>query len=297
MNPLETFEALNFNSKPQNLISHQATQALEAGKILYFPHMPFALQDGEENFLNPALIKQSKNISYTPKTNALKGTCLVGDEHLKLSLMINRFYQQSYAFMQSLLVSYQHNLTPGRTSFRPVEIANRPVKSYTKDDTRLHVDAFPSTPMANLRIIRFFSNINLDGLDRVWRTGEHFNEVAARFFPLTKPQWPGRAWLLHSLGLTKSRCTEYDYRMLQIHDNMKADLSYQSSAPQQTIAFPPGSSWIVQTDHVSHAAMSGQHVLEQTFYLPYTSMIDPSLSPQRILEQLAQQPLQPTKQK
>ena len=74
--------------------------------------------------------------------------------------------------------------------------------------------------------------------------------------------------------------------MLQIHDRMKADLNYQTTVSQQSIHFTPGSSWIVQTDQVSHAAMSGQHVLEQTFYLPVTAMVNPALSPLRVLEKL-----------
>jgi hypothetical protein len=37
---------------------------------------------------------------------------------------------------------------------------------------------------------------------------------------------------------------------------------------------------------VSHAAMSGQYQLEQTFYLPVAAMIDAGGSPLRILERL-----------
>jgi hypothetical protein len=40
------------------------------------------------------------------------------------------------------------------------------------------------------------------------------------------------------------------------------------------------------TDQVSHAAMSGQYQLEQTFYLPVAAMIDESRSPLRVLERL-----------
>jgi hypothetical protein len=88
------------------------------------------------------------------------------------------------------------------------------------------------------------------------------------------------------LGITKRRRSDYDHYMLRLHDRMKADLAYQSSAAQKPYEFPAGSSWIVFTDQVSHAAMSGQYALEQTFHLPVDAMQDPSQSPLRILERV-----------
>jgi len=79
--------------------------------------------------------------------------------------------------------------------------------------------------------------------------------------------------------------------MLRLHDRMKADLTYQSEAVQRLYEFPTGSTWIVFTDQVSHAAMSGQYALEQTFHLPVHAMLDPSQSPLRILERLLGQQL------
>ena len=75
--------------------------------------------------------------------------------------------------------------------------------------------------------------------------------------------------------------------MLQLHDRMKADLHYQSTAEQTACAFQAGSTWMAFTDQVSHAAMAGQYALEQTFYLPVEYMADPSQAPLRILERLA----------
>lgn len=74
--------------------------------------------------------------------------------------------------------------------------------------------------------------------------------------------------------------------MLQLHDGMKADLDYQSSSLQRAFEFPAGSTWMVFTDLVSHAAMSGQYALEQTYHLPINAMLDPSRAPLRILERL-----------
>jgi hypothetical protein len=64
------------------------------------------------------------------------------------------------------------------------------------------------------------------------------------------------------------------------------DKEYQRTAPHKVVEFPTGSSWIAITDLVLHGAVSGQHSLDQTFYLPVEAMNDPSHSSLRILERL-----------
>jgi hypothetical protein len=68
---------------------------------------------------------------------------------------------------------------------------------------------------------------------------------------------------------------------------MKADLGYQQNASQETIPFPAGTAWACFTDQVSHAAVSGQHQLEQTFTLAVEDMHNRNTAPLRILEQMA----------
>ena len=88
------------------------------------------------------------------------------------------------------------------------------------------------------------------------------------------------------LRVTKSRRSAYDALMLQLHDRMKEDADFQSSSPQTAVDFPAGTTWMAFTDQVSHAAMSGQYQLEQTFYLPVDAMVDQARSPLRILERI-----------
>ena len=59
---------------------------------------------------------------------------------------------------------------------------------------------------------------------------------------------------------------------------------YQKNVPKMAFDFPANSTWIVMTDAVSHAALSGQFMLEQTFYLPAEKMLSPERSPKFILE-------------
>jgi hypothetical protein len=290
MDHLFTVNQTNWNYVPDLDEEKRILSAFEKGKVIYFPSLAFGLLPHELAFLTPqALDGSSKNISFDLSTHTLKGTSYQENEKIALAEMMNRFALQSQNLMGHLFPHYMEDLVIKRTSFRPAEISARS-SSYRKDDTRLHVDAFPSTPNQGRRIVRFFSNIN-PTQGRVWRLGEPFEDVARYFLPKTRPPFPLSSWFLKSFGVTRTKRTSYDHYMLRLHNAMKADLAYQRSVPQETYVFPPYSSWIVMTDSVSHAAMAGQHVLEQTFELPVEAMYDPSLSPLKILERLKGRPL------
>ena len=142
-------------------------------------------------------------------------------------------------------------------------------------------------PTRGKRILRVFSNVNPDGRPRVWRLGESFEAVARRFWPtLRRPSWAEHL-LLYVLRVSRTLRTPYDSYMLQLHDRMKEDQDYQTHGQQVTEAFPPGSTWIVYTDQVPHAAMSGIHQLEQTFYVPNHCLRNPQAAPLQVLESLA----------
>ncbi len=262
-----------------------AADALETGNLLYAPRLPFELSERERRFLSPdCLDAKSKNVSFRPDSGALKGTSCEGADRDELLAMLQRYYNRSSDLLKALCPSYDKYLTPGFTSFRPAEIAGR-TTSWRHDDTRLHVDAFPSRPMQGLRILRVFTNVS-PKMPRIWRVGERFEQAAAHFFPAIKPPLPGVASLLYALRITKGRRTGYDHFMLGIHDGMKADQGYQSQVSQTQLAIPPGTTWACYTDSVSHAAMSGQFAFEQTFYLPVSAMKNRERSPLRVLERL-----------
>jgi 3-deoxy-D-manno-octulosonic acid hydroxylase-like protein len=268
-----------------------AADALERGAVLLFPALEFSVQDSEAQYLNPAMHGDRKNVSFDPSTGSLRGASVDGTDDLpQLRDMLGRYAASSRQLLLNLLPHYEKGLQQARTSFRPVEIANRQT-SWRKDDTRLHVDSFPSRPTAGNRILRVFTNINPQGQGRHWRLGEPFERVAQRYLPsISAPVW-GVDRALAFLRITKRRRTAYDHYMLRLHDRMKADSAYQAQAAQRPYEFAPGSTWIVFTDQVSHAAMAGQHVLEQTFHLPVDSMLEPSRAPLRVLENLLGRPL------
>jgi hypothetical protein len=97
---------------------------------------------------------------------------------------------------------------------------------------------------------------------------------------------PGESSVLRALQVTKTPRSEYDHLMLGLHDAAKADLTYQSAAPQQEIRFDPGTTWICFSDQVMHAASAGQFMFEQTIHLPIEALYAPERSPLAILERI-----------
>ena len=258
---------------------------LEAGDVVWQPHGFFAIHEREGALFSPSVLAGGKNVSFDPATGKVGGSSLAGDLSDVLRGMLARFSDDSHALVARVCPTYAPRLTRGRTSFRPVEIAGR-ASSWRKDDTRLHIDAFPATPVQGRRILRVFANVNPHGKARTWRVGDSFGAVADHFAPKLRVPLPGTGALLGLLRVTKTARSPYDALMLQLHDRMKEDSAYQQQAPQAAFDFPAGSSWFVFTDQVSHAAMAGQYQLEQTFLLPVDAMLDEQQSPLRILERL-----------
>jgi len=290
--PLHTVNFTDWKFSAETEEKLQAIQALENGKIIFFPKLNFELSSQEQTLLNPALVdKNTKNVSFNLLNHEIRGTTANSQEKLLLQNCMQRFAENSIRLIKQLLPYYENHLQIGRTSFRPVEIKGRISPSYKKDDTRLHVDAFPANPNQGRRILRVFSNVNPQDQTRHWRVGQNFESVAKQFLPGVPMQIPASATLLKLLKITKSKRTAYDHIMLNIHDRMKKDMSYQTSVSALDVHFPPQTTWMVYTDSVSHAALAGQHVFEQTFYLPTEAMFDPKQSPLKILERLTDKEL------
>lgn len=278
----------NWKSEITPKIQMDAHHALEAGQVLFLPSLNFTFQPEEEKFLTPSCSKKgNKNISYNSRNDQLKGTSCVQKDYFDLKRLLSRYAHTTRHFLQRLLPHYATHLENGRTSYRPIQIKGRP-SSLRKDDTRLHIDAFPATPNQGKRILRVFTNVNPYNEARLWRLGEPLPDVVKRFALQSKPYRTWLAKLLHVGFATKTLRTAYDHYMLQIHDRMKLDEDYQRNATQIKIPFPPQSSWIVFTDQVSHAAMSGQYAFEQTFYLPPYAMLNQTSSPLAVLSQQLQ---------
>ncbi|QSR84746.1 Kdo hydroxylase family protein [Methylacidimicrobium sp. B4] len=272
-------------------VQARAIDNLEEGRVLYFPHLAFALLPEEEAFLRPTWSSGgAKNIGFERETGKIWGVSGSETEKTALSRMLRRYADSTRDLLLNLFPTYAASLMQARTSFRPIEIAGR-ASSYRKDDTRLHVDAFPSRPTGGRRILRVFSNVNPEGKPRCWRIGEGFREYAQRFAPRVASPIPASRFLLSLTGVTKGYRSLYDHYMLGLHDQGKLDMEYQRQSPQEPFAFPPHTTWMCFTDQALHAVDSGQYLLEQTFHLPRAALRHPELSPLTVLEDIVGRPL------
>ncbi|MDR3721830.1 MAG: Kdo hydroxylase family protein [Candidatus Acidoferrales bacterium] len=133
----------------------------------------------------------------------------------------------------------------------------------------------------------------------MWNTTDSFEVLARRYARdaglerIAEDSWVSRTvqdWG-EKLGFRGMGRTPYDMFMLGFHDYLKENTEFQKNCPKTRMEFPPLSTWLVFTDGVAHAAMSGQYALEQTFLVPPQALVAPDHAPYRILENIAGRPL------
>lgn len=258
---------------------------LETEGLVVLPGQPFALRREEVDLVSPRWSDgRAKNISLSPG-GEVRGAVAETAAERRLANLMARYGDWAQSLILEKAPRYAPSLERGRTSLRTRDVAEG-AESRRKDDRRLHVDAFASQPTGGKRILRVFTNVNPLGEPRLWRVGEAFEVHARRWAHRLRRPWPGQAWLLRRLGVTRATRTPYDAAMLGLHDAAKLDDTYQRDAPSRDVILPAGASWIAYTDSVVHAAMRGRFMLEQTFYLPLEAMAAPETSPARILERV-----------
>jgi hypothetical protein len=186
-------------------------------------------------------------------------------------------------------------------SYRPEEEQSRDLSLRKRNDL-LHTDAFPTRPTGGDRILRFFNNINPEKT-RNWITTDTFEVLVKQMragkldggsakisFP-SSMQMPAGKRALAAMGLgvvaPALKRSPYDDFMMRFHNYLKESSHFQKTCPKQHWEFPPGSSWMVYTDMVSHAVLSGQFALEQTLIVARDAMVAPEKSPYAALSQLA----------
>jgi len=273
-------------------------EQLERNEILYFPAPPFPFSSEDRQFLLSQRASDSrlhKNVSYRPTTDVLRG--FSGDESAteRMHRILREYSADVTEFVARFLAPYGSKVLLDYASFRPLEEEGRDLPLHKRNDL-LHVDAFPSRPTKGGRILRVFTNVS--ERDRVWITTDRFTSLAQRYardagLPQIASSSAGRkvAHLLHSVGLPVADRSAYDQFMLRFHDWLKENTAFQSDCPKIKIEFPPMSTWLVFTDGVPHAVLSGQYALEQTFIVPPEALVSPQDAPIRVLEKIAAVPL------
>lgn len=199
-----------------------------------------------------------------------------------LEAMMARFGTWTEDIVASLLPSYRSVMARDRVTYRPNE---RQIVQ------PLHIDSSYGHPTQGRGMLRVFCNVDPADQPRRWQVGEPFESFANRFIrsiPARRAGWSEA--LLARLGIVGPK-EPYDQLIADLRSAGKRDKEYQRTAPREIVEFPRGSTWIAITDLVLHGGLSGQHSLDQTFFLPAEGMRDPARSSLRILERLTQRQL------
>ena len=273
-------------------------RALEQGRILLFARPPFPLPEAERALLlsqHQTNAGYHKNIAYRPAQDRVTGFARGSDaERLRDALRL--YSRRATEFAAWLLPGYARSWRLDLASFRPAEEEGRVLPRRSRNDL-IHVDAFPTRPTRGDRILRLFTNVN-PAEPRVWLSGGTFEEIAPRFAPRALVDRALRGGLGDRLrrlargaGLKVAVRSPYDRFMLSFHHHLKESAAFQEGAEKSRVEFPPGATWMVFTDMVSHAVLKGRYALEQTFVVARESLVLPDKAPIAILERIARAPM------
>ena len=282
-------------------------ERLENGDIFLLKQSPLLPPERECAFLFKVRQTDSryhKNIAYRPSQDRLTGFSGSGTDAGRLQRVLRAHSQRAQQLVTKLFAPYAQLWQCDLTSFRPVEEGGRQLPLKARNDL-LHIDSFPTRPTNGNRILRVFTNIN-PTRSRVWLTGETFEVQAKRMATAaglsdfaTQACSPWRhlrrrlTRMANSIGIPLREGSPYDRFMHKFHHYLKANRDFQEHGPKWQCEFPPGSSWIVFTDAVPHAVLSGQFALEQTFIVPRAALLVPDKAPVHILEELCGTSLTP----
>lgn len=276
--------------------SREYCRTLESGQIVLFHEPPFDLPADDRQFLvsQPwSELRLHKNVSYRPGADILRGAGGDSATVERVHSILRNYSTQVLELAADFLAPYAGKWTTDFSSFRPLEEKGRELPLHKRNDL-LHVDAFPSRPTRGGRILRIFTNLN-PSQARVWNTTGAFGELARKYAhdagleKFVSESALSRAvhGLARKLGVRGADRTPYDAFMLRFHDYLKENSDFQTNCPKTRLEFPPLATWMVFTDGVAHAAMSGQYALEQTLLIPPSALVSPEDAPYRILEKIA----------
>jgi hypothetical protein len=207
-----------------------------------------------------------------------------------MASILREFSDAVVNFVSDFLMPYRNHFIVDYANFRPVEEQGRLLPRHKRNDL-LHVDASHSRPTRGARILRVFVNIHPDR-PRIWNTTVGFAELARRYAwqaGLNSYAKPGLGRLLALRLLAQfvspmASRTPYDSFMLRFHNFLKENQEFQAECPKFVHSFPAMSTWLVFSDGVAHAVLSGKDALDQTFIIPVEGLVTPEQSPLRILE-------------
>jgi len=297
---LQTFEKTTLHQLPPNAIG----EALETGHIVHFPECPFALPDLEQlALLREELPNQLtlKNISYHPEVDRVRGldkNSPLGDLVYEILTSHSRAVSD---FLLRVMPALYRNATVGTSSFRPIQEKGRDLKPHASNEL-VHVDAGAYGATNGNRILRFFVNVNPHE-DRVWASRGSFPDLLETWGKKAGIWGSGKNLRLEKNGLDHTRTallkglsyaglplarvldsSPYDRAMRRFHNFMKDSPEFINARDgYEELRFKPFAAWMVLTDMVSHASVSGQHALIHTSIVPRENCQHQELTPLNLL--------------
>jgi len=302
---LDTFDT----NRLQQLQADDISDSLERGSVVFFPQSPVQIPSAEDLlFIRQELPKllRTKNISYHPEAGRIRGLDEADPELAERVKNILVGVSDNIAdFLTRNAPRLVENWTVGTCSFRPIEEQGRQLDAHASNEL-VHIDAGAYGATNGDRILRFFINVNPTE-DRVWVTKGSFPELfqnhgakaqlgyanAGNNYLAKGPVDHARTGLLNKLAkavpvLKVLDSSPYDRVMRKFHNYMKDTPSFQQEMQgHEEFRFPPFSAWMVFTDMVSHACLSGQHAFVHTSIVPLNNCRLPAMAPLNILRQAA----------
>ena len=247
MNPTEVLEELpisDWHGPSLRRLRQRAVQALENGRVLFLPDLPFRTGPDEAVFLTAdAAGGERKNISLDPASGRIGNTTLPPETPRALTAMLDRFGHAAERLLHDLLPGYAPALERARTSFRPVEIAGRANLAAARRPAAA-CRCVPEPSAARPPHPASVQQHRPGRRRRAWRVGEPFADFRPQV-PAARRAAASRQRLAAArLGLTKGRRSAYDQIMLRLHDGGKQDAPTRPMAHGRrrvSAAAPPGS--------------------------------------------------------
>ncbi len=302
---LDTFD----NDRLQQLQPDELSDSLERGSVVFFPQSPVALPAAEDlEFFRQELPKRLKlkNISFHPEVGKTRGLDSDDAEMVeRVNRVLKNVSDDIAGFLGKTAPRLTNNWTVGTCSFRPMQEQGRNLSAHASNEL-IHVDAGAYGATHGDRILRFFINVN-PVEERVWATKGSFPELFAEHGDRAqlghRNAGPGflskgpldhlRSGLINlaSLGVPALKVLDsspYDRAMRKFHNYMKDTPAFQQQEKgHQEFRFPPFSAWMVYTDMVSHACLSGQHAFIHTSLVRLENCHLPEMAPINIMRDAA----------
>jgi hypothetical protein len=286
-------------------LAEEISGALEANHIVYFPRSPIPLPDAQTLQQMRAELPSGlrlKNVSYHPGSRRLSGLQADAVTSKRTAQVLREHLDAVTAFLQRIMPHLCVGWTVGKTSFRPIQERGRNLSAHASNEL-VHIDAGAYGATNGDRILRFFVNVN-EHEDRVWASKGPIQDVLDRHgieaglfdkhgrlqvridkgFADHALSTAVRALSLINPLASALDSSPYDRAMRRLHNYMKDSDAFKSDQRgYEEIRFPPGCAWMVFTDGVSHASLSGQFALVTTIVLRSEALRHPHLSPYNLL--------------